>query len=48
VVPEPTMRGRRRAQNVAKLVGSDVQHSKRHDSIVAGAPDVSAVTEGRR
>jgi hypothetical protein len=35
VIPQPTMRGRRRAENVSKLAGSGPQHSKRHRSIVA-------------
>jgi len=43
LIPQPTMRDRRRAQNVTKLAGSGPQHSKQHRSIVAGAPDVGAV-----
>jgi hypothetical protein len=43
LIPQPTMRDRRRAQNVTKLAGSGPQHSKQHRSIVAAAPDVGAV-----
>jgi hypothetical protein len=48
VIPQPTMRGRRRTENVTKLAGSGPQHSKRHRSIVAGAPDVCAAIAHRR
>jgi hypothetical protein len=42
------MRGGGRAQNVTKLAGSRPQHSKRHKSMVAGAPDVYAASAGRQ
>jgi hypothetical protein len=43
LIPQPTMRDCRRAQNVTKLAGSGPQHSKQHRSIVAAGPDVGAV-----
>jgi hypothetical protein len=43
LIPQPTMRDRRRAQNVTNLASSGPQHSKQHRSIVADAPDVGAV-----
>jgi hypothetical protein len=47
VVPQPTMPGRRRAENITKLAGSGPQHPKQHRSIVVGALEVCSV-RGRR